>query len=115
LATIYEREFQEMWNGEFGPTSTSQMGNQAVMINETGIGVIFTSEDPALEQAIIPMVNSAATSIRFLAFSFTDYPLAEAMIKRSQAGVGVAGVLKRWQRDRCCTRHAVLRERASAP
>ncbi|MBN2115626.1 MAG: hypothetical protein JW730_03600 [Anaerolineales bacterium] len=94
LAAIYEREFQEMWNGEFGPTSTSQMGNQAVMINETGIGVIFTSEDPALEQAIIPMVNSAATSIRFLAFSFTDYPLAEAMIKRSQAGIGVAGVFE---------------------
>ncbi|RPI87504.1 MAG: phospholipase [Chloroflexi bacterium] len=99
LAAIYEREFQEMWNGEFGPTSTSQLDNQAVMINNSGIAVIFTSEDPALEQAIIPLVNSATQSIRFLAFSFTDYPLAEAMIKRSQSGVGVAGVFERFGSD----------------
>lgn len=95
LAAIYEREFQEMWNGEFGPTSTSQLNNQAVMINESGIAVIFTSEDPALEQAIIPLVNSATKSIRFLAFSFTDFPLAEAMIKRSQNRVDVAGVFEK--------------------
>ncbi|MGB8983574.1 MAG: phospholipase D-like domain-containing protein [Anaerolineales bacterium] len=95
LAAIYEREFQEMWNGEFGPTSTSQLGSQAIMIDNSGIAVIFTSEDPALEQAIIPMVGSATTSIRFLAFSFTDYPLADAMVKRSQSGVGVAGVFER--------------------
>jgi len=95
LAAIYEREFQEMWNGEFGPTSTSQLGSQSIMIDNSGIAVIFTSEDPALEQAIIPLVNSATQSIRFLAFSFTDYPLAEAMIKRSQNGVGVAGVFEK--------------------
>src|SRR5512138_1840256 len=84
LAAIYEREFQEMWDGQFGPTSPSQLSNQAVMINGSGIAVIFTPEDSAIEQAIIPLVNSATKSIRFLAFSFTDYPLAEAMIKRSQ-------------------------------
>lgn len=95
LAAIYEREFQEMWDGEFGPKSPSQLENQAVMINGSGIAVIFTSEDPALEQAIIPIVNDAARSVRFLAFSFTDYPLAEAMIKRSQAGVDVAGVFEK--------------------
>jgi len=95
LAAIYEREFQEMWDGEFGPKSPSQLENQAVMINGSGIAVIFTSEDPALEQAIIPMVNDATKSVRFLAFSFTDYPLAEAMIKRSKAGVDVAGVFEK--------------------
>ncbi len=95
LATIYEREFQEMWDGQFGPKSPSQLDHQAVMINGSGIAVIFTSEDHALEQAIIPMVNSATKSVRFLAFSFTDYPLAEAMIKRSQNGVDVAGVFEK--------------------
>jgi len=99
LAAIYEREFQEMWNGEFGPTSTSQLNNQAVVINGSGIAVIFTSEDPALEQAIIPLVGDAKKSIRFLAFSFTDYPLAEAMIQRSQNGVDVAGVFEKFGSD----------------
>ncbi|MGE5776404.1 MAG: phospholipase D-like domain-containing protein, partial [Chloroflexota bacterium] len=63
--------------------------------NGSGIAVIFTSEDPALEQAIIPLVGDAKKSIRFLAFSFTDYPLAEAMIKRAQSGVDVKGVFEK--------------------
>ena len=97
LAAIYEREFQEMWNGEFGPTSTSQLAQQATNVDGSLIKVIFTSEDPALEDAIIPIVNSATKTIRFLAFSYTDYPLANAMIQRSQNGVNVAGVFDKTQ------------------
>ena len=97
LATIYEREFQEMWDGQFGPKSPSQLAEQSVVINGTPIQVIFTSEDPVLESNIIPIVNSATSSIRFLAFSFTDYPLANAMIQRMQQGVDVAGVMDKTQ------------------
>lgn len=95
LAAIYEREFQEMWNGEFGPRSPSQMDQQSIVLNRSSIKVIFTSEDPALQDSIVPVVNSATKSIRFLAFSYTDFPLAEAMIKRAQAGVNVAGVFEK--------------------
>jgi phosphatidylserine/phosphatidylglycerophosphate/cardiolipin synthase-like enzyme len=94
LATIYEREFQEMWNGQFGPTSPSTLDQQIVTVDGTRIVVVFTSEDPALENAIIPIVNSAKESIRFLAFSFTDYPLADAMSQRFKAGVDVKGVFE---------------------
>ena len=95
LAAIYEAEFQEMWTGEFGPRSPSQLADQSITVNSTPIQVVFTSEDPALEQAIIPLVNNAQSSIRFLAFSFTDYPLAKAMIDRTAAGVDVAGVFEK--------------------
>jgi phosphatidylserine/phosphatidylglycerophosphate/cardiolipin synthase-like enzyme len=94
LATIYEREFQEMWNGQFGPTSPSTLDQQIVTVNGSRIVVVFTSEDPALENAIVPLVNSAKQSIRFLAFSFTDYPLADAMSQRFKAGVDVKGVFE---------------------
>ena len=97
LAAIYEREFQEMWDGEFGPTSTSQLAQQSTNVDGSLIKVIFTSEDPAIEDAIIPVINSATTTIRFLAFSFTDFPMADAMIKRSQNGVDVAGVFDKTQ------------------
>lgn len=97
LATIYEREFQEMWDGQFGPKSPSQLAEQSVVINGTPIQVIFTSEDPAIEPAIIPIINSATSSIRFLAFSFTDFPLADAMIQRAKQGVDVAGVFDKTQ------------------
>jgi len=95
LAAIYEAEFQEMWNGEFGPRSTSQLANQNTVVNGSAIQVIFTSEDHAIEEAIIPLINSAQKSIRFLAFSFTDYPMAKAMIDRAAVGVDVAGVFEK--------------------
>ena len=95
LATIYEREFQEMWDGKFGPKSPSQLPDQSTVVNGTPISVIFTSEDHALEEAIIPLVSKATSNIRFLAFSFTDYPLAAAMIDRFQNGVDVAGVFEK--------------------
>ncbi len=95
LATIYEREFQEMWDGQFGPKSPSQLADQSTIINGSSVYVIFTSEDHAIEEAIIPLVNTATSSVRFLAFSFTDYPLAAAMIARAQNGVNVAGVYEK--------------------
>ena len=94
LAAIYEREFQEMWAGQFGPKSPSQLNDQTMVLNGSQIVVVFTSEDSALEKAIIPVVQSAKKNIRFLAFSFTDYPLADAMSQRAQAGVDVAGVFE---------------------
>ena len=95
LAAIYEREFQEMWEGQFGPRSPSHLDEQIANVDGSQIVVVFTSEDPALENAIVPMVQSATQSIRFLAFSFTDFPLAEAMSQRAQAGVDLAGVFER--------------------
>ena len=97
LATIYEREFQEMWDGKFGPKSPSQLADQSLVLHGTPIQVIFTSEDPALEPTIVPLVSSATSNIRFLAFSFTDFPLADAMIQRAKAGVNVAGVMDKTQ------------------
>ena len=95
LAAIYEREFQEMWDGQFGPRSPSTLNEQTTIVNGAQIIVVFTSEDPALEQAIIPVVKSATQSIHFMAFSFTDFPLADAMIERSKNGVDVSGVFER--------------------
>jgi phosphatidylserine/phosphatidylglycerophosphate/cardiolipin synthase-like enzyme len=95
LAAIYENEFQEMWNGEFGPKSPSQIEQQTTSVNGTPVQVIFTSEDHAIEESIIPVVTSATQSIRFLAFSYTDAPLAQAMIQRAQSGINVAGVFEK--------------------
>lgn len=95
LAAVYEAEFQEMWDGQFGPRSPSQIQQQTLMVNGSPMQVVFTSEDPAIELAIIPIVNGATRNIRFLTFSFTDYPLADAMIQRAKSGVDVAGVFER--------------------
>jgi phosphatidylserine/phosphatidylglycerophosphate/cardiolipin synthase-like enzyme len=91
IAFIFEREFQEMWNGQFGPRAPSTVNTQWAIIEGTPIQVLFSAEDHVINN-LIALVNDANEDIRFLAFSFTDYPLAQAMIDRSKAGVDVKGV-----------------------
>jgi len=94
VAAIYEREFQEMWDGKFGPKSPSTADQQSAIVNGMPIQIYFSPEDKVMDR-IIPIVSSAQSNIRFLAFSFTDYPLAQAMIDRAAAGVDVAGVYEK--------------------
>jgi phosphatidylserine/phosphatidylglycerophosphate/cardiolipin synthase-like enzyme len=93
IAAIYEREWEELWNAQLGPRAPSTMSNQWAILDGTPIQVIFSPEDNAVSN-LIALVNDAQTSIRFLAFSFTDYPLAQAMIARAQAGADVQGVFE---------------------
>jgi len=91
IAFIYEREFQELWSNQFGPRAPSTVNTQWAILDGTPLQVLFSSEDHALSN-LIAIVNDAQVSIRFLAFSFTDYPLAKAMIDRAAAGLDVKGV-----------------------
>ncbi|MCA2003027.1 MAG: phospholipase D-like domain-containing protein [Chloroflexi bacterium] len=93
VAFIYEREFQEMWGGQFGRRAPSTLSNQWAILDGTPIQVLFSAEDNALAN-LIALVRDAQKSVRFLAFSFTDYPLAQAMIDRAKAGVEVRGVFE---------------------
>jgi phosphatidylserine/phosphatidylglycerophosphate/cardiolipin synthase-like enzyme len=94
IATIYEREFAEMWAGQFGPNSPSTVDQQSAVVNGTPIQVYFSPEDHVMEH-MIPVVSSATSSIRFMAFSFTDFPLAKAMLDRASAGINVAGIFEK--------------------
>lgn len=93
LAFAYEREFQEMWNGQFGPRAPSTVNNQWAIVDGTPVQVLFSPEDKIVSN-LIALVKDAQVSIRFLAFSFTDYPLAQVMIDRAKAGVDVKGVFE---------------------
>ena len=94
LAAIYEREFDEMWNGEFGPRSTSTADQQSVNVNGTPIEVYFASEDDVVEH-LLPYLDGAQSSIRFYAFSFTHDAMGDAMRNRADAGVDVMGVFEK--------------------
>lgn len=93
IALMYEREFQEMWNGQFGPRAPSTVNNQWAILDGTPVQVLFTPEDKAMSK-MIAVVKDAQRSIRFLAFSFTDFPLAQTMIDRANAGVDVRGIFE---------------------
>ncbi len=94
LAEIYEREFDEMWAGEFGPRSTSTVGNQHISIDGTEIQVLFSSEDDVIEH-LFPYLENAQKSIHFLAFSFTHDDMGEVMRTKNQEGLTVMGVFEK--------------------
>lgn len=95
IAAIYEREFNEMWNGEFGPTSPTptNLNQQAANLNGMPVQILFAAEDRVIEQ-IIPLIEKAQSSIRFMAFSFTHTELGNAMLARAANGVDVAGIFE---------------------
>jgi phosphatidylserine/phosphatidylglycerophosphate/cardiolipin synthase-like enzyme len=93
VAAIFEREFAEMWDGAFGPTSPSTVDQQMVTVDGTPITVLFAPEDEVLGH-LIPLVESAQYNIRFMAFSFTHDGLSEAMLNRVKAGVDVKGIFE---------------------
>ena len=93
VAAMYEREFSEMWSGEFGPSSPSTVNQQRTTVEGTPIQVLFASEDEAIS-FIIPLLSGAQESIYFMAFSFTHNGMGEAMLERAGAGVDVTGIFE---------------------
>jgi phosphatidylserine/phosphatidylglycerophosphate/cardiolipin synthase-like enzyme len=101
LAENYVAEFEEMFEGTFGPTSPADTPNPRIsIIVELGDGEksveienYFAPEDKAAAH-IIAEVSSAQSRIRFMAFTFTSRSIADAMLDRARAGVVVQGVIE---------------------
>lgn len=93
LAEIYTRQFDDMWEGIIGPNAPSDLGSQTTQINYTSIKVMFSPEDNGATE-LIRLVRSAKESIRFMAFSFTDNDLGNAMADQAEAGVSVSGIFE---------------------
>jgi phosphatidylserine/phosphatidylglycerophosphate/cardiolipin synthase-like enzyme len=54
---------------------------------------LFSPEDEAVSH-IVPILQGAQRSIRFMAFSFTHDDLGNAVLERAQAGVDVMGIFE---------------------
>lgn len=94
LAAIYEKQFEEMWAGEFGARSPSDVEGQKLNVNGTPIEVLFSPEDKPIEH-IVPYIQNARRNIRFLAFSYTHPDLGNAMVERMENGVTIHGVFEK--------------------
>ncbi|MDI7275211.1 MAG: phospholipase D family protein, partial [Anaerolineae bacterium] len=95
LARNYQAEFAEMFEqGQFGPRSPRNTPLPEVTVDGALIETYFSPEDRPADE-VLSEVAGARRSIRFMAFSFTDQALAQAMIERARAGVEVSGVIER--------------------
>ncbi len=118
LAENYTVEFEEMFSGQFGPTSPADTPNPHVTITvETGEGQVrqvevenyFAPEDEVAAE-IIAEIGQAQSRIRFMAFTFTSDEIADAMLERAQAGVVVQGVMEDRNAERDYSEYERLRE-----
>lgn len=89
----YQAEFDEMFTrGQFGPRS-SDANSGSFTQDGTPIQIYFAPENDVLRR-IVPVVQGAQRSIRFMTFSFTEADISAAMIARSRAGVSVQGIFE---------------------
>ncbi len=97
LAANYTREFEEMFTDHaFGPDSPADTPNPVITLNGTRIENYFAPED-GVAAHILDLLNSAKTSIYFMAYSFTRTDMAGVLIEKARAGVTVQGVFERRQ------------------
>lgn len=99
LAANYTAEMDEMYiERSFGPRSPNNTPNQKLTIGGVQVENYFAPETK-LAPIIADLISSAETDIKFMAFSFTQEDIGEAMIERAEAGVAVQGVFERTGSD----------------
>ncbi len=95
LAENFSAEFSEMWAGNFGGDSPRSVPNPTItMPDGTAITTLFAPEGNVTD-AIVDAVRSARRFISFMAFSFTDDQIGDAMIERFRAGVKIGGIFEK--------------------
>lgn len=93
IAQDYQTEFDEMFTDDlFGPDSLANTPYPQVTLNGRTVEIYFSPDDGVLDH-LLAQVDNASQSIHFLAFSFTQDALADALIDHAQNGVEVLGVM----------------------
>lgn len=94
LAANYTAEMDEMVNERlFGPDSPVNTPNEQLIIQGVRVENYFGPEKD-IAPIIARTVARAQQSIQFMAFSFTDERVGEAILGRADAGVAVQGVFE---------------------
>ena len=93
LAANYTAEFEKLFARRFGQSKPKGVPNPRLTIGPLAIENYFAPQDE-VGARIVHRVNGALQSIQFLAFSFTDDAIGQAMLARHKAGVKVRGVFE---------------------
>ncbi len=90
LAKNYEAEFDELWGGVYG--KGAKTANSRLKLNSTVIENYFCPEDSCADN-VQDAIESANSSVYFMAYSFTHRGIANSLILRNISGVDVRGVI----------------------
>jgi phosphatidylserine/phosphatidylglycerophosphate/cardiolipin synthase-like enzyme len=93
-ADTYAAEFEQMFNGTFGPSKASIAPHARLTLDGSPIDIYFSPEDGVAEH-VLAEIRGARESIHVLAFSFTSKDITSALIEQARDGVQVQGVMER--------------------
>lgn len=93
IAENYEAEFQEMFDGKFGPKSPANTPHPITTVDDVEVENYFAPEDEVMEK-VLKIVSKSEKSIHFMAFSFTDDKLGNEMKLLMKKGVDVSGIFE---------------------
>lgn len=94
LARNYSATFEKMFaDKKFGPSRKAGGTTPRLTIGGVTVESYFAPEDK-VSSKILPRLKQAASTIDFLAYSFTDDDLGTAILDRAGAGVKVRGVFE---------------------
>ncbi|MCA9939058.1 MAG: hypothetical protein KC418_10460 [Anaerolineales bacterium] len=110
LAANYTVEMDEMYiDREFGPTSSENTPYEQFTVQGVLLENYFAPEKK-LAPIIAAEIAGARRDIRFMAFSFTNDEIGEAMLERADAGISVRGVFETVGADTDYGYYPVLRD-----
>jgi phosphatidylserine/phosphatidylglycerophosphate/cardiolipin synthase-like enzyme len=94
LAANFAGEFEKMFTDrKFGPNKPSGVPYPRITIGSATVSTYFSPQDKPAD-SLIQAINGAASTIDFLAFSFTHDGIGQAVMDRGKAGVKVRGVFE---------------------
>lgn len=94
LAANYSTEFEKMFTQrKFGASKPKGVPNPTLSIGGLRLENYFAPEDGVVPR-LVEKIGQAQRRIHFLAFSFTQDAMGQAMVARKQAGVEVQGVFE---------------------
>lgn len=111
LAANYRAEMDEMYNDRlFGPDSPDMTPQEQLFIQGIEVDNYFAPErELELINVIARTVTRAEQEILFMAFSFTNEEIGEAMLGRADAGVAVRGIFEKTGSDTASSYYGLMR------
>ncbi|SRR6266542_454198 len=95
LARAYASEFETMFSQrKFGGSRPKGQPAAPVQVGSAQVQVLF-APDNGVAQRLAERISQVSSSIRFLAFSFTQDAIGKAVLDRAKAGARVSGVFER--------------------
>ncbi len=93
IAADYTNEFEQMFAGRFGTSKRSAAPYPQVRLGSARVEVYFSPED-GVAKHVLQRLAAAKKSIHFMAFSYTEDKISDAMVAKRKAGLMVRGVFE---------------------